>query len=106
MRSRFATLPGANTVTSLCILVSKAVLYFTGWMCCILMDQFHIATVCVVLIFTITSCGIISILVYLSLLEVTFLGQEIRICEMLIHVAILSSRKIVSIYTLFDRFKL
>ena len=35
---------------------------------------------------------------YISLLEVTFLGQEIPICEMLVHVAMLSSGKIVSIY--------
>lgn len=52
----------------------------------------------------ITNDVIMSILVYLSSSEVTFLGQEIRICEMLIHVAILFSRKSVSIYAFPDSF--
>ena len=64
-----------------------------------LLGQFHVVRAYIVSKFTITSHVIMSILVYISLLEVTFLGQEIPICEMLIHVAILSSRKIVSIYT-------
>lgn len=64
-----------------------------------LLGQFHAVRAYIVSKFTITSHVIMSILVYMSLLEVTFLGQEIPVCGMLIHVAILSPRKIVSIYT-------
>lgn len=50
------------------------------------------------LIVIVRSHVIVSVLVYVSLSEVTFLGQEICIYEMLIHVAILFLRKSVSIY--------
>lgn len=58
------------------------------------------------LIFIITSHVIMPILVYITWWEVIFLGQEICIWKMLTHVAILSSGKIVSIYTFSDRFNL
>ena len=64
------------------------------------MGRFHAVGAYIVSKFAITSHVTMSLLVYMSLLEVTFLGQEIPTCEMLIHVAKLSSRKIVSVYTL------